>query len=333
MRKKLIILIIVFSALSASVMAGFLWHRAITPGKKICYVAADSALYIFDVSNPSKPALLGSSGVAARDVRVVNNIAYVAGGSALSLLDVTDPYNPTLRGYTWIYNAMGVDVVGNIAYVAGDYGVYCVDVTNPSNPQLLGSSFVDNAENVMGGRRAVEGLKVDVVGKVAYVVSNFYSYIFDVTDTSNPLVLATTVGGIGDIQVVDNVLYISNINGLYIVDVSNPSNPVWLSRYSPGDSVSSIWGLHVVNGIAYLADRYLGLHMVDVTNPDNPVLLSSYRGNMSSPTGVYVVDNIAYIADESSTGLWIVDVTNPSMPSLLGSHYTISTAREVYVTN
>jgi hypothetical protein len=336
MKKKMIILVVALLTLSGIVTAGFLRYRAVYPEeKKICYVASDSALYIFDVSNPSKPVLLSSISVPAKDVLVRNDTAYIATGSTLTIFDVSDSSSPKQLGYVWTRGANGVDVVGNIAYVAGELGLYSVDVTDPSNLRLLDTSYLDNVEQQQ--QIVVRGEKVDVVDNVAYLACFHGLYFLDVSKPDNLKVLySKSMSSLNrDIQVVGNLVYtVTGIAYFSIVNVSNPSSPNYLFSKSLRDGASNIWGVFVVDNIAYLADGGLSqLLILDVSNPSNPTTLGSYRGELHNPVKVQVVNKIAYVVDSSATGLYIIDVTNPTAPSLLSYHYTLHTAREIFVTS
>ena len=131
------------------------------------------------------------------------------------------------------------------------------------------------------------------------------------------------------VQVVGRYAYISENASfpgiLRIFDVSNPSSPVELGSLR---LPSWVWGVHVRDGLAYVANGDAGLRIVDVRNPAAPTLSGSYA-TAGTAVDVFVSGALAYIA--SAYGLQIVDVTNPSSPTLRGSYHTPGFAAEVFV--
>lgn len=159
-------------------------------------------LRIYDVSDPRRPALLGSlaTGGAPSSVTVEGARAYVAEGSsggALRVIDVADPAHPVQLGAARTTKAMKVVVRGSIAYVAdealGDTGgLRILDVSNPGAITELG--------------------------------------VYD-TDCSSA----------GDVAVVGTVAVVAcQSDGFHWVDVSNPAAPIRLraQRLAPGQGTA-----------------------------------------------------------------------------------------------
>ena len=118
------------------------------PGKisisgNYAYLGAGVNLNIFSLSTPAAPALVGTYGIPATEVQVVQNTAYVIGGDApgwLTTLDVSNPAAPTLIGsMSELRDPQSLAVCGNYVYVADwDFGLQVLDVTYKSHPILVG---------------------------------------------------------------------------------------------------------------------------------------------------------------------------------------------------
>ena len=106
-------------------------------------------------------------------------------------------------------------------------------------------------------------------------------------------------GGVTNAVFVDgNTAYIGTGSSLIIFDVSNSTNPVILGKSDPMQSYGisdMIQNIDVVDGVAYMANRSHGLITVDVSDPTNPVFLNSI--DIGSVADVVVVGNIAYVGD------------------------------------
>jgi hypothetical protein len=295
------------------------------------YVCLEEAgIAILDVSNPAAPVRLGGFDTSgnARDIHVVGNIACVADmDSGLQILDVTNPGAPVrLGGFATSGQAYSVQQVGNLAYVAcGTEGLQVIDVSNPAAPVRLGT-FTDGVFPASGGYIPFSAIRVQVVGKLAYVAFSGAGY-FQVIDVSNPAspvrlgknnVVASTT-----FQVVGNFAYSIIYGGLQVADISNPSAMRTLgflkSDWYPQD-------VHVVGNLAYITEYNANsppmsrLQVIDVSNPNSPVLRGSFASSGYASRG-RVVGNFAYVANQRA-GLQVIDVSNPAALVLRGGFVT-----------
>lgn len=98
----------------------------------------------FDVSNPSKPAGVGSitNGVAIEKIAVSGKYAYVAkGNDGFRVYDVSDAANPVDVGHTnYLGSASGLTVAGNFALLTTSTFLYMYDVSNPAKLAVVGSA-------------------------------------------------------------------------------------------------------------------------------------------------------------------------------------------------
>ncbi|MGR3310440.1 MAG: SBBP repeat-containing protein, partial [Candidatus Brocadiales bacterium] len=183
---------------------------------------------------------------------------------------------------------------------------------------------------------------VFVSGNRAYV-ADFEKglQIIDVSDPTDPKHLGSydTPKEARDVQVLGNVAYVVDGEKVQIIDVSDPTNPRQLDKF--GTEVYSE-SISVSGGIAYVADLRNGLQIVNVSDPEDPreivvfetpawtSPLYTRNGGRLRSFGIYVADNIAYVAN-GGTGLEIVDISVPTNPTLLGSFDTPVWARNVHV--
>ncbi|CAL7964404.1 hypothetical protein GAMM_90012 [Gammaproteobacteria bacterium] len=164
-----------------------------------------------------------------------------------------------------------------------------------------------------------------IIDSKAYVINAYQN--FEILDISN-LDNITTIGNIAldnprDVTVVGNYAYVTD-GGLCIVNISNPSNPYIEGRLT--DTIGSTYRIDVVGNYAYTADvatiksgKVAGLTVYDISNKSSPVVIGHI--NTDNATGVKVVGNYAYVADEMG-GFKIIDITNPQNPVLVSSTAT-----------
>ena len=111
------------------------------------FAAGWDGLYVFDVTNPAAPALLGHwiSPDWVIDLVVVEGIAYATlGDTGVAAVDLTEPANPRLLGLVTVPGFAGsIDVAQGRAFVgwhgaSGSLGgIAVIDMTDPAAPTLV----------------------------------------------------------------------------------------------------------------------------------------------------------------------------------------------------
>ena len=81
-------------------------------------------------------------------------------------------------------------------------------------------------------------------------------------------------------------------------------------------AANALYGVDIVDNIAYVAAYDAGLHCFDISNPSDPQLIGSCD-TPGTAQDVAVEGNVAFVAD--SNYLRCINVTNPRKPALLGS--------------
>ena len=293
----------------------------------LAYIADFDSLQIIDISNPASPSFKGSYDTQGQavSVQIVGNLAYVADGdSGLQIIDISNPAKPTFKGsYDTPSSALDVEIVGNFAYVTDwDLGLQIIDISNL--PPFKGS--YDTPGNA---------LEVQVVGNLAYTADDYSG--LQIIDISNPIVPTlkgsyNTPGRAQNVEIVGNLAYVGDFDsGLQIIDISNPVAPTLKGSYNtPGYA----YDVEIVGNLAYVICyanyQQSGLQIIDISNPAQPTFKGSYNTPEGVASGVKIVGNFAYLADNGS-GLKIIDISNPASPTLKGSYDTPSNAYDVEI--
>jgi hypothetical protein len=149
----------------------------------------DDGLRIFDVANPSNPLEVAHYDTPGdtKGIAVSGNYAYLADGlPGLRILDVSDPATPVQVGIIDTPDlATGVVVSGVFAFVADNQsGLRVINISNPATPIETGHY------NTPGN-----ALDVAVVSSIAYVADGNYLGIYDCTQATSHVTVASPNGG------------------------------------------------------------------------------------------------------------------------------------------
>jgi arylsulfatase A-like enzyme len=245
--------------------------------------------YIFDVSSPATPRLLGSLNVGA----TVNKIAYqgqyaylatAADAQELVVVDLSNPSAPVKVGsYDAPGNADGlsVAVVGTTAYLGtanngapGGYEFYALNVATPTAVTRRGAYKAGTDVN-----------DIAVNGTDAYLATSRDS------------------------------------DELYVLNVANPAAIAVRRTYNaPGTADAT--GIAYASGKLYLVTR----HLSGINRPDFFILSAasvSLLGSVSldsENTSIAVFRDRAYVTTMlGAKALTIVDVTNPAQPAQIAA--------------
>lgn len=295
------------------------------------YVAAHhDGVAVSDLSNPTNVyqanwtnTILVTPGYALRVQPLANRLYVAAREGGVVVWDVTTLTNlsdlTTLSNVTLVAqfgrtgNARHVALADGRAYVAdGNAGLAVVDLSVPSHPQLVGGFFTNGIAptyDVLPDARWVSVLS----NRVYLLDYNFGLHIL--TNADNPAQLAQAglyggTRGIGLDVVGNRAFIVDDLGNLSVVSVSDPANPTYLCGFVLGQTES----VRVVNNWAYVVNG-AGLQILDVSGC--PVRWRAQFSTSGFPTGVEVVGNLAYLADQLA-GLKVIDVSNPLNPVLKG---------------
>ncbi len=279
-----------------------IWGYVAPDGTEYAVIGTQDGVGIVDLSDPANPLLrdyITGSSSNWRDLKSFGEYIYVVadeGNDGLLIIDMTDhdqmtalPFvnwkpSLTINGTTAnLSTAHNIYIDENgVAYIAGstlnEGGMLFIDVaTNPMNPSYLGAG------------PAVYSHDVFVRGDTMWSadISEGYFSVVDITDKSNPVIMATQPT---PFLFTHNVWLSDDGNTLYTTDetanapvaaydVSDLSNIQLLDEFRPletlGDGViphnTHVKGDYLV--ISYYSD---GVIVVDVSDPSNMVEVGNY---------------------------------------------------------
>lgn len=240
-------------------------------------------VYLYDISNPAMPQLLGSYGSFA--MPTCYNLTFSPNGDYLYccsfitnrvvVLDISNPASPMevniIASQAVVSQTHDAAVVNGklyLSWLSGGFEVH--DITDPANPSLevwhqVPTSFVHNCWPLPGGTHVA----------TTDELAGGYLRIWDI---QNPASVVETgqwrtsmVAVMHNVLIQDNYAYVTNYTeGLRIVDVQDPTAPVEVGHYDtfPGVNPFSFgaWGVFPLDATRlYVADFNSGFYSLDFT--------------------------------------------------------------------
>lgn len=281
--------------------------------------ASKHDLFIYDVSIPASPQLIGSLDIGSGGINtIVHDGNYIYGASPndtkeLVVIDVSNPAAPTLAGSLSLSgstDALSVEVFGSTAMVgrksSASYEISFIDVANPAN-----MSVID--EVATGG---------DVYDAVAtadrlFVVSKESDadiWIYDIVNPSNPtFVNSHDIDGTTE----DLSLYLHYKGGKRNLMVGNEEDELVMlgatttsamyvrDRLNVGGDVNDI--VCATGDLAFLATTNSGkeFFVANVSNPDNIVEYASLNFPQVA-SGIDYANNMVFMSVRSNDALRII---------------------------
>jgi hypothetical protein len=279
--------------------------------------AKNHDMVVFDVSNPSAPAVVASY-----------SLAFVA----------------------WPFT---VTVVGGCAYLHHSDGMELVDVSRPSDPRTVGS-WASHADGSLGARYPVwaplpglpemanENLGTVWAGSAHVAVAGSYAYVADrggglrVVDVSEPS-RPKEVGSwepkwtVYSVAVAEKRAFVIDGRYLHIIDLGDPKHPQMVGSFETHFHRASAQGVAVAGNVAYVfgipasdaehPKHVGGLQIVDVSHPGAP------KEVHPGPDGVPAVyDPVLALALQGQYAylgvrerLVVADISDPKRPLVVGS--------------
>jgi hypothetical protein len=284
----------------------------------LLYIPLSSEMLIFDISDPTAPALVANLVVESHQpdaVYALDSLAYVAaqidfGLGTLDIYDISNPSSPSFVGSCFVDgDPFDVAVVEEYAYLAtGMWGIVKVDIHDPSHPAQIDSYF----SNQMSYGIAISG-------NHAYLANahRFSLQAFDCTWLSLTGQYDSHSMTVEDVVVkADYALAATGRPGLQVIDVRNPYDPVIVGTYEDPYYIYSVnaEGDYAYIGSFYGVGRFETVSMVD---PAHPTLVGSCAIS-DIADHVFIANGYAYLAAGYS-GMQIIDISNPSNPTVAGS--------------
>lgn len=252
--------------------------------------------YVFDVSVPASPALIGqvALGGSPNDLVAVGNYVYVAStdnNGELAIVNITVPSAPTVN----VFNLTN----GN----SGDNNSDALSIASDGNYLYLGRTS-------SGGREF---------------------YIFDLINPASPALIgqASLAGNPNDIAVSGNYAYVASSDDsseLQIVDITNKAAPALLTSLNLNSGNNTADGLSLSYGSSTI---FLGraanaaspeYYTVNVATPTTPSLVGTLEIGANVNALYYdLASNYTFLATAAATnGFKVVDNSILAAPIILG---------------
>lgn len=243
----------------------------------LVYATSQSSLYIYDVTQPSRPLSVGYLQMEAPSDLAVDErgYAYVCDSKSLKVVDVSNPGRPVLvSGATMnlLDYVFGICISGNLAYVARYLsGLVVIDISDPENPRQLGA--VDTPG---------QAFAVSVSGSLAAIADGSGGLqIADISNCMAPVIVgsfATSANAYDVVFAGDDAYVAATYSGMYVVNLTDV-------RSRPGIGVPSLISNTITRGsatgICLLGQRAFvagcsysilanGLQVFDISSPSSP---------------------------------------------------------------
>lgn len=248
--------------------------RAITATAGHVYVWNNSeGLKVFDVSNPSKPQIVGrynSTQILAKMIAIDHLLILNHQFSGIKILDISDPANPFLVGSNTTVYPGDIVASGNHLFVSdGSYvGLRVIDFSSPGDPQVVGE--VHSHTSATPGALTVAGDHVFMVDGNGFTV-------FDVTNPLSPkevqyVSLGNHPWSIGSSS--NSLILAGGSPPLAVFSIANPTAPAATGGLP--DPLAPRVALNLVDtgSTVMLSGQAIadGLYAYDVRDSLNPVL-------------------------------------------------------------
>lgn len=327
------------------------------------YRLGNGLLEIFDISTPGSLDVVGSKGASGSNIKIIGSKA-VFWDSAIRIWDLSDPADPADMGQVSLsrflppYGAAGAGntlfvtsrATGTIAAVElsaapfveiGRYASFGnpVDAAQAGDKLLLADAYysmyvLDNSLPISPTRVFTYDLQLQnpadltVQGDTAYLFGPGGMEIVDVSNPNEPVFASTYSAGalINDSIIAGDFAYLainhSANDSLQIVDVSNPAAPAL--RGSAGMSCHQGKGLALNGRYLYLnessACSWLPgyLTVIDVADPADPQIVITETID-ASLGGMALLNDYLYVV-HAADGLQIYDVKSPAAPNQVGAY-------------
>ena len=260
------------------------------------YVAGGETFRVVDVSDPSRPAALGTF-TAPGPIWAFHvappHVYLTAGLEGLYILDVSDPQAPVLAGtHPTAGQALGVTASGTVALVVNLMtGLEVVDLSDAAAPALLQTQETPGYQWGIAGA----GARVLVVDQPSGV------HLFDLSDPAAPVEQGvyeteqpaqSVVLGDGDRAY---VVY-ARTGRLEILDVADPAAPRLAGSYQPARSSGRFQRVAAEGFTLVVPVGEDGIEVIDASDPSEPALAASHD-TPGNAQGAAISGGIVAVAD------------------------------------
>jgi len=278
----------------------------------------EGGLAIFDLSEPSRPQVLGEVDTPEGEVTSVAVVgravaAAVAGDPpAVWMTEIEDAAAPRVMAMIELpaaaYGLAGADDV--LYFLVEGEGLRVVDVSDPSSPEPLAAlAFPD-------GEGGAEG-KVHLESGYAFVADGASGLrILDVVDPLAPKAL----GRLADLDDARGVFTTNGFayvadgqDGVALVEITDLRAPRLTSRLATAGPAGNVF---VAEDWAYVADS-LGVRVLDVGTPRAPRAVGAIE-SPAYPVGASPAGRHTFVLDGAQGRVWAIDLAQPDAPRVAG---------------
>ena len=260
------------------------------------YVAGGETFQIVDVSEPARPAALGTF-TAPGPIWALHvappRVYLTAGLEGLYIVDVSDPRAPVLAGtHQTAGQALGVTTSGTVALVVNLMtGLEVVDLSDAAAPALLQTQETPGYQWGIAGADS----RVLVVDQPSGV------HLFDLSDPAAPVeqgVYETEQPAQSVVLGDGNRAYVvyARSGRLEILDVADPATPSLAGSYQPARSSGRFQRVAAEGSTLVVPVGADGIEVVDVSDPATPTVTAT-RDTPGNAQGAAIADGIVAVAD------------------------------------
>jgi len=242
----------------------------------VLYTHGDAnALRIFDVSDPSSPAVIyeetNSSNYFVKYAE--DNLLFIGYSFGIHVFDVSEPHSPVILDTIYIPRSLRkIDKLNNLLILADFDSITLYDISNIH--AVVSKSSIDFDR----------GLDFIAEGNTLYVLTYDGIDIYDISDPDNiTLIASPQIYRCHSFSKHDNLIYIScnhNTNAFHyllrVFDVSDPANPTQVNQL---DHDSPYYRVIAEDGYLYVFKEETGIFIYDLVVQDQPELCGFYAVN------------------------------------------------------
>ena len=231
------------------------------------------AVAVVDVSDPEDPVFIGHFGdynKSSRGIHVVGDLAFLARESTgLLLVDIDNPYNLQETGWFWESHHVCtmIEVADGYCYASQVDSILIMSLADPIRPATVGVAREGNLRDfeVVGNRLYVSNVNSfsiwDVTDKTAPIELSDYW---------------TNYQEMRDMRIRDGFVYAAmDTAGIWVFDVTDPTTPVVVATFEPVNCDYKIETVELYQEFAIFGyycyeDYSCGLMVLDISNPVQP---------------------------------------------------------------
>lgn len=268
------------------------------------YVKEDIKFKIIDISDMQNPFETGyyEFDWGYNDIHLVGDIAFLSKCSynCLYALDISDPYSPEVID---IYHEEGNDVhyrmrlYGNYAYIVENFGLEIVDISNPAEMTHAGNyyEYIGNAQ-------------IEISDHYLFLKSSSYQAplkVFDITDPLSPVFVTSysLANHPVKMEAANGYLHVITQRELLVFDITDFTNWQPITEVEVFADEGYLTDIEIEGSNVYLTSANNGLYLYDLSDPTNPINIAN-SATPGNACGVFIADDIAYIADGSNLGFY-----------------------------